>query len=141
MRTSIKQSGKASSVPGALTISAAVSILITLAASLLIANFLNSEKITWEQAGYWIMGMLFTASFIGGKSAIMATKRQKILISIMSGILYWGLLLCMTALFFGGDFNSVWETAGIVLAGCGSAALLTVPAGKKNRKKVRGCYR
>ena len=141
MSVSIKPTGKACSIPGGLAASGAVSMAITIGASVLIANFLNREKITWEQAGYWIMGMLLIASFAGAKSAIFAMKRQRLLLSCMSGVLYWGLLLCTTALFFGGDFSAVGETAGIIMAGSGAAALITAPKGKKNRKKVRGGYR
>lgn len=141
MTVSTKQTGKACSVPGGLAASGIVSMAVTMGTSIVIAHFLNCEKITWEQAGYWIMGMLFAASFLGGKTAIMAMKHQRILVSFMAGLLYWGILLCITALFFRGDFSAVWVTAGIILAGCGSAALITGSKGKKNRKKVRSTYR
>jgi len=58
-------------------------------------------------------------------------KRQKVAICMMSGVLYWGLLLCLSALFFGGDFSAIWETAGMIAAGSGSAALLSAPRKKK----------
>ena len=135
--TGVMKSGrKACSVTGGMVISATVSIAITLFLSLWIANLLNHESITWEQAGYWIMGMLFAASFLGGKSAIAAIQRQKLLIAIMSGALYWGILLCMTALFFGGNFDSLWETAGIISAGCTSAALIALPGRQKQGRKT-----
>ena len=77
------------------------------------------------------MGMLFISSFIGSKCAYISIKRQKFTISMMAGTLYWGLLLCLTALFFGGDFSAMWETAGIIAAGAGSSALISVPSRKK----------
>jgi len=141
MTTTIKHAGKASSIPGGMAIAASISIIITIASSAVIANFLNTEKITCEQAGYWIMGMLFLASFIGGKCAFAAIKRQRIAVSIMSGALYWGLLLCITALFFGGNFSAVWETAGMIAAGSGSAALLSVPVKRNYRKNFGRVHR
>lgn len=135
MATTIKPTGKTNSIPGGLAIAASVSMVITFALSAAIAFFLNTEKITWMQAGYWIMGMLFLASYIGGKCAFASIKRQRLAISIMSGILYWGLLLCVTALFFGGDFGSVLETAGIIGAGSGVAALISIPKRKRYRGK------
>lgn len=135
MATRIKPTGKTNSVPGGLAIAAFVSMMITFTLSAIIAGLLNTEKITWMQAGYWIMGMLFLASFVGGECAFVSIKRQRFAISIMSGVLYWGLLLCVTALFFGGDFGAVWETAGIIGAGSGVAALISVPKRKKYRKK------
>ena len=141
MTSAIKQTGKAYSVAGGLVIAASVSMMITLVLSAAIAHFLNTEKITWQQAGYWIMGMLFSSSFTGGKCAYISIKRQCFVVSMMSGILYWGLLLCISALFFGGNFGAVWETAGIVGAGAATAALLRAPATKKHTMKARRAYR
>lgn len=133
MTVKIKHNEKAKSVPGALTISASVSIILTLILSSFIAYGLNTEYISWEQAGYWIMVMLFVTSFIGCKCAISALKRQKFAASTLSGILYWGILLLTTALFFGGNYDAVWVTAGVIAAGSGCAVLLTRTSMKKAR--------
>lgn len=125
MTVKIKHNEKAKSVPAALMISASVSIILTLLLSAFIAYGLNTEYISWEQAGYWIMGMLLITSFIGCKYTISALKRQKIVVSALSGILYWGILLLITALFFGGDYDAEWVTAGVIMAGSGCAVLLT----------------
>lgn len=140
MATTLKHTGKANSIPAGLAIAVSVSMMITFLLSATIAMLLNTEKITWIQAGYWIMGMLFSASFIGGKCAVASIKRQRLMISIMSGILYWGLLLCVTALFFGGKFGAVWETAGLIGAGSGTAVLISGTSRKKNRKKSGRVY-
>ena len=135
------QKNIATSIPVGISWGLTFGFSIILLGSITIAKLLDTLVIQWIQAGYWIMGMLFAASFLGGKTAIMAMKHQRILVSFMAGLLYWGILLCITALFFGGDFSAVWVTAGIILAGCGSAALITGSKGKKNRKKVRSTYR
>ena len=135
-----KQTRKAKSFPKAMTIAATVSMTVTLLGSAGIAVLLNMARITWEQAGYWIMGMLFVSSFIGAKCAFAAIKCQRILISMISGMLYWGLMLCIAALFFGGRLDAIWETAGIIGAGSGTAALLTFPVTTKNRKKISRVY-
>ena len=135
MTSSIGRSGKALSVPVGLTLAAAVSMSVTALISGGIAYFLSAEKMTWIQAGYWIMGMLFAASFLGGKSAYAAIRRQRLAVSALSGLVYWALLLSITALFFGGNYEAVGETAGIILAGTGCAGLLTPKKGNHNRKK------
>lgn len=140
MAATWKQAGKARSVPGGLAMAVSVSVLMTIVGSVVIALCLNEEKITWQQAGYWIMGMLLAASFVGGKCAYGAIKRQRLVVCVMSGLLYWGLLLCVTALFFGGKFGAVWETAGIIAAGSGTSALITMPGGGKNRRKTGRYY-
>ena len=130
----MNRTGKIKTVPAGLAIAASASMITTLIFTAMIANFLNTEKITWEQAGYWIMGMLFAASFIGGKVGISAIGHQQFMISAMTGFVYWGMLLCITALFFGGFFDAVGVTAGIIGAGSCSAALLTKPISQKRRK-------
>ena len=140
MKRSIKRGGQAYSISGGLVFSATVNMFITFLFSVIIAYALNKEKITWEDAGYWIMGMLFSASFLGAKTAVITVKHQKMIISIMSGVLYWGLLLCITALFFGGNWSSIGETAAIIIAGCGCAALLSVPDKKQNKRRQNRQY-
>lgn len=132
--------GKAKSVPFGMLLAVSVSLVITVLISALLAGALDAEKVTWAQAGYWIMGMLFAASFLGAKSAMIAIKRQRILVAVMSGLLYWGMLLCITALFFGGNFSAVGETAGLITAGSASAALIWMPEGAKKRRKVRSVH-
>lgn len=132
--------GKAKSIPGGLLIAAIASILITIGFSLAITYYLNAERITWGQAGYWIMVMIFSASLIGGKVAYHFTKRKRFAISAMSGMLYWGILLCTTALFFGGDYGAVWETGAIIAAGSAIAAMISSPNSKDNRRNKGRAY-
>ena len=125
MATTTRFSGKTMSVPGGLAIGAAAGMVTTAAFSGAIAFYLNCEKISWSQAGYWIMGMLFLASFIGAKAAYGAIKRQRLAVSMLSGLLYWGLLLGLTALFFGGDYEAIGVTGALIGAGTGTAALIS----------------
>ena len=137
MKRMINHTGNAMSIPKGMVIAASVSLLLTLVMSASIAITLNNETITWQQAGFWIMGMLFMASFIGGKCAYLTIKRQRFIVSVMSGVLYWGILLCITALFFGGEFSAVLETAGIIVAGCSTSALLLLPSSKNAHRRMR----
>ena len=137
MRKSGNVTGKTMSVPGGLALSGAISMVITLLISMLLANLLDRQQLSWEQAGYWIMAMLFAAAFAGGKAAIAAIRRQRLAVSAMSGLLYWGLLLCITALFFGGNFNAVLETALIIIAGSGCAAMVSLPQKKSRGRRIR----
>lgn len=141
MTSAFKPTGKTRSIAGGLGIAAAVSMTLTILLSAAIAYFLSKERITWQQAGYWIMGMLFVSAWIGGKCAYLSVKRQCFLVSAMAGLLYWGLLLCISALFFGGNFGAVGETAGIVAAGAMSSALLRRPGRKGQNRKIRSAYR
>ena len=137
MTTSARATGRTMSVPGGIAVSGTVSMGLTLLISLLLAKMLDTEKITWEQAGYWIMAMLFGASFAGAKAAIMAIRQQRLAVSLMSGGLYWGLLLCITALFFGGNYGAVPETAAVITAGSCCAAMVSLPQRQTKPKKKR----
>lgn len=139
MKSNATLTGRAVSIPVGLTISVLFNLIATIILSAVIACMLNQEKITWNQSGYMIMIMLFLASFCGAKIASNTIKHQRTIISFMSGLLYWGLLLCITALFFGGQFGAVMETALIICAGSVSASLITIPHFKQHtRKKRRG---
>lgn len=137
MLKSITNTGKSLSFPGGMTVSGITSMSITILASVIIAQMLDSGQITWEQSGYWIMGMLLLSAFLGAKAAIVTIKRQKLAVSMMSGILYWGIMLCVTALFFGGNYDAVLETAALIIAGSGCAAMVSLPQKRSRRKRRR----
>ncbi len=137
MAATMKVTGKAMSIPGGMALSGIISTGMTLITSISIAIMLNKEQISWEQAGYWILAMLFLSAFLGGKGAIIAIKRQKLAVSCMAGILYWGILLIVTALFFGGNYEAVPETAGIIIAGSGCAAMVSLPQKRGKKAMIR----
>lgn len=135
MNIKAKRTGTASSIPAGILFAAFVSIIITVSVSAIIAYCINRETINWEQAGYLIMGMLLLSSFVGGKCAYGVVKRQRVMVATMAGVLYWALLLSFTALFFGGDYSAILETAGIIGAGCVTSVL--IPAGKSGKQSQR----
>ncbi len=127
-----KVTGKASSIPAGLAYGTAVSILITAAGTMLIGNMIHTERLQWEQVGYGILIQILAASFLGAWTAYRKIKRQRLLVCLLMGLVYLILLLSMTALFFGGQYQAVGVAAGLILAGSGSAGLL----GLKQKKKV-----
>ena len=137
MATTIRHNGRTMSVPGGMAIAAIISMGITLLAATVMAAMLNAEKISWQQTGYWIIAVLFLSAYAGSKGAYAAIKRRRLAISLMSGGLYWGLLLCITALFFGGNYDAVPETAAVIVAGSGCAAMVSLPQRQTKPKKKR----
>ena len=117
-------SGKTMSVPKALSVGAAVSILTTMSIAALVSKLIVSETIPWEWIGYGTMFLLYMSSFLGAWSAYRLIRQQKLLISLMSGLIYFGILLSVTALFFGRQYEAVGVSGLVVLAGCGSSGLL-----------------
>lgn len=119
-------------MPAGLACGTGVSVGITLLASAILAKLLDSETLAWENIGYCIMVMLMGASFLGALTARRKVKRQILLSCMAAGGIYFCVLLSMTALFFGGQYQGVGVTGLLVLAGCGSAALMGI-SGQKGR--------
>lgn len=133
--------GKACSVPAGLGLSLTVNVLITAISVAVMAAMLSRNTVSWENTGYYIMLMLLIASFAGGKTAIAAIKHQRYLVSLMSGILYWMFLMCLTALLWGGQYSSVTETGALIIAGSTAAALLSRHRKQRNAQIRRYSYR
>lgn len=133
-----KATGKAISMPMGLLIGSGVSMGITLAAAAVLAKLLDSERLAWENVGYGIEVVLVVASFCGAMAAYKKIKRQRLVVCAVSGVLYLSILLAITALFFGGQYEMVWLTAILILAGSGGAALLGLRGeGKGRHKKIK----
>lgn len=133
-----KPTGRALSIPTGLAIGAAVSVSVTLVMAAMLAKLVDMEKLPWENIGYGIIVLLLLASFSGAMAAYAKIKRQRLLVCIMSGVVYFGILLSITALFFGGQYEAVGVTAALTLGGSAVAGLLGLRDGKKGRgKKIR----
>lgn len=135
-----KISGKTVSIPSGLFYGGTASIGLTLLLSILLAKLLETEAILWENSGYWIMGMLLLSSFLGAWVSIGRIKHQRLVVCLMAGLVYLGLLLSITALFFGGQYDGIGVTALLVLGGSLSAAFLgngDKRGGKRRKANVR----
>lgn len=135
------RTGKAVSVPTGLFFSLLTSIFITITVIAIIAILLLQNKITWKETGYWIMAMLLISSFAGSRMAIETIKTQRYLVSFMAGTVYWMILFCIAALFFGGNYSSVLETDALIISGSITAALLHIPQKHRTYAKRRRSYR
>lgn len=127
--------GRAMSIPGGLAVGVGAGIAMTLAGSVILTKLVLSETMQMENLGYGIVGLLLMSSFIGAVTACGRVKRRPLLICMLSGGLYFLILLSITALFFGGQYNGVGVTGLLVLGGSGAAAL--VLAGKGSGKLKR----
>lgn len=85
------------------------------------------------------MVLLIVSSFAGAMISFGRIKRQRMLVCIVSGVIYFAILMSITALFFGGQYSAVGTTALLVLAGSGSrrTAGTAGRAGEQNGQKLR----
>jgi len=119
------------SAAAGLALGGGVSLLITLLSAAVLAWMVDKERLAWEKIGYGIMVTLLLASMLGARFAYSRVKRQPLLICALSGVVYLGLLLSITALFFGGQYDGAVITSVLILGGSLAAGLLP-SLGKRN---------
>lgn len=136
MQNKQARKGRAMSMTGGIICGVSWGALITLAAIALMAKLVDTETLLWESVGYGILVTLMISSFTAAKIAEKKVKRRKLMVCTMSGIAYFGLLLVTTALFFGGKYYAMGETALLVAGGSGLAAL----TGKHNNKRYQKAF-
>lgn len=133
MTVNAKPTGRAVSAPVGLAIGCSISLGVTLIGAGVLAKLVDSETLAQEHMGYGIMVVLMIASWIGSLTSKGMIKRQKVLIGLLSGLLYFGVLLAITALFFGGQYNGVGETGLLIL--CGSVLGILAGSHEKSIKR------
>ena len=138
MRISKKMTGRASAIPVGLAIGALVSLVITIAGAATTAYLLSAEKIGQGSIGYAAMLIAVLAGAMGAWGAFSAIKRRRLQICMLSGVVYYSILLAMTALFFGGRYRGMGVTLLCILVGCGIVALFPAKSAGKFKAKKRG---
>jgi len=118
-----KPSGRATSVPVGLAWGAGVEAVLTGAIAMLLAWLVDKEIMPQASIGYGVMVLLTMSAFLGAKTAIWKIKRRRLLISVLTGLLYFGMLMACTALFFGGQYQAVLETMLMIICGSILAAI------------------
>lgn len=140
MQTSVKVTGKAVSVPKGLCCSVLGALGLTIIGVGITSKMIQQEWIAWNNIGYAVMVILLLASWLGAVIARHKIKRQKMAMCVLSGILYFGILMTITALFFGGRYSGVGETALLIICGSMLGIILKKPD-RKTRKRVYSGYR
>ena len=140
MVTSQKSTGRTMSVPAGLALGGGISLLFTVLSAMVLAWMVDKEKLAWENIGYGIMITLLLAAILGARIAYSRIKRQRLLVCGLTGVVYLGLLLSITALFFGGQYDGALVTGVLILGGSVVAGL--IPSGEQRnsagkRRKTR----
>ena len=129
-----KVSGKAASMPAGLALGGAVSLGLTLVLSGVLAKLVETQMLAEENIGYGVMVVLLVCSMLGAMVSSGRIKRQRLLVCALSGVVYLLILLSITALFFGGQYEAVGVTALLVLGGSMVTAFLGIN-GKRGGKR------
>lgn len=135
-----KVTGTASSMPAGLALGGCISLAVTLAGAAVFAALISRETLQMGSIGYCSIAVILLSSLLGAAVAAARIKRRRVYVCALSGVIYYAVLLAMTALFFGGQYQGMGVTALLVLAGCGAAALLGLRREKttyaRRRKKA-----
>ena len=137
MTANRKVTGTAVSLPVGLAIGAAVSVAATVFISAIAAHLVSSELIAQENIGYCSITALVCSTLLGAWTAAGRIKRQRFVVSLLSGLVYYLILLSVTALFFGGQYQGMGVTLTVVALASIAAALTAGREGKQLRPKRR----
>lgn len=125
MITQHKAQGRASSVPVGLVAGATVSIFVTVMICIIGAWLISSEILPQKHIGYCAILALLAGAMMGAMTAWKKVQRQRLMVCLLSGGVYYALLAAITIAFFDGSFQGMGVTFATVLLGCVAAALLT----------------
>ena len=137
-----KQGGKAIAMPVGIALGIMVAVVITLLGAILLTSLIAGERMELEALGYGIMAIQFLGGITGAVTAMLAIKRQKMQVCLITGLGYFLVLLASNALFFGGQYEGALTTGLILLVGCGITAMLgSREARGRNRGRRKPVYR
>ena len=128
-----KVTGTAASIPVGLGWGVLVSMTATLTGAAIAAKLIEREVLSWAQSGYAVLVILLLSAWMGAMVSAGKIKRRRVAICFASGAIYLLMLMCITALFFGGRYSGVGETALLILCGSGVAVF----TGKTSKSKGR----
>ena len=132
-----KITGTASSVPSGVAYGSGISIGIAVAGAMIFAKLMDAGLLPETAIGYSSMAILLVSSFFGSWAAAARIKRRKVFSCLICGAVYYAILLAMTALVFGGQYQGMGVTALLVAAGSICAILLEFPDGKQRTRRKR----
>lgn len=142
MVTNRKVSGRASTTAVGLALGAGASMTLTLVGCAGVAWLVARETIQEGAMGYGIMVVLVAAAMVGALITSGRVKRQRLIMCLASGGIYFLILIAMTALFFGGQYGALGSTALCIACGSGGAAFLkrdSEKGVKRKRRKYASC--
>jgi putative membrane protein (TIGR04086 family) len=127
--------GRARSLPMGLAVGCGISVGLTVVLAAIVAKLIDTQTLQETAIGYAAMGILLVSSFLGSVAAGNGIKRRKRMVCCMSALCYYVVLLSLTALFFGGEYQGMVATALVVLCGGILALMVTNRKGREGARK------
>lgn len=124
-------------MPGGLAWGALVSMGLTLVGSGLVAFLVDRGSMPVDGIGYGAMVILMVSALSGAWTAWKKVKRLRLQVCLISGGIYYLMLLGVTMLFFGGQFRGMGVTALVVACGSILAILAGFSKGRGGKRRYR----
>lgn len=121
-----KVTGKAMSLPLGIGLGVMISVIVTLLGAVVLTYLISRESVTQEGIGLGCGIILVIASFLGDICACAGIKRRWLMVCAVCSAGYYLVLLAVTALFFGGQYQGMGVTALAVLIGTGIASAVGI---------------
>ena len=132
-----KVTGTAKSIPVGICIGMFVALVVTLSGALITAWLVSNERISDDGIGYSAMIILMASSMLGTFTAQSLVKHQKLIICAATGGSYYLMLLSITALFFGGQYQGMGVTALVIAAGTAVIILTGIKGSAGHNRKLK----
>ena len=136
MTTTKKHTGRAMAFPAGVFMGATISLLWSILAAALVGLMIDREILRYTAIGYSAMLILLTASILGSFLAWRKIKHRRALVCLTTGGVYYLMLIGLTGLFFGGQFEAVGVTGILILGGCTTVILVGLGNGSNRRKRI-----
>ena len=88
-----KPTGTAMSMPAGLAVGGIWSLVVTIGLSALIAKLIDREVIEQRSIGYFVIGILLSASITGALQSYRKIKRRRMFVCLISGMIYLPVIL------------------------------------------------
>lgn len=137
MAVKMKLNEKSLSMPAGIGLGVLLSFVIVLIGAGVLAYFISNESIGEDSIGAGCTVILLLSSAVGALLAAGLTKRQRLITCGITVLCNFLMLLGMTAMFFGGQYDRVGVTALAVLGGGIVSVMPAFLKGKTGRKPVK----
>jgi putative membrane protein (TIGR04086 family) len=132
-----KPTGRAMTMPGGLAVGVLLSMGILFGCVAALAKLIEMEWLLESSIGYGIMVIHLAATFVGAMVSCDRIKRRRMLVCGLHAVIYYGVLLAITALCFGGQYTGMGVTALLTAGGCFLAVLPGLWRGRGVEKGLR----
>ena len=137
MATKRNNTGKETPIPVGIGIAITVSMVITLIGAAITAYLIYTGNVDQESYGYVLLLIHFLSTSAGALVATHSIKRMRMQMCLIAGVCYYIVLISITALFLGGQFENMGTTAIVVLSASACVGVLGIITKKRGRGGLR----